>query len=471
MSPDLSAILALVAALCFIGALSGLAHPRTARRGNQLAMGGMALGILTAVTQPAVLSNPIGLALIAGGLAVGAVIGVPIARRIALTALPQLVAAFHSFVGLAAALVAIATFLQLGAFGQIETKQAIEIALGTAIGLVTFSGSIWAALKLQGTLSGTPWGWRGRHLLNLTLALAILACSIWFSLSLTLTPLLLIVLLSTVFGVTLVAPIGGADMPVIVSMLNSYSGWAAAATGFMLEQPLLIIVGALIGMSGAILSYIMCAAMNRSFLSVIAGGFGNTEAAATPAGQGSAEPMKIQQAAPADAAFTLENAQRVVIIPGYGMAVAQAQHAVKEVFNLLLTKGIEVEFAIHPVAGRMPGHMNVLLAEADIPYEHVKELDDINPSFAQTDVVLIFGANDVVNPAAQTTPSSPIYGMPVLEAWKAAQVYVIKRSHRPGYAGVDNPLFGMPNTALILGDAKDIAEKLITALKNTAHVS
>ncbi|MFZ2587585.1 MAG: NAD(P)(+) transhydrogenase (Re/Si-specific) subunit beta [Alphaproteobacteria bacterium] len=461
LSSDFSAILSLVAGLCFVMGLKGLASPKTARAGNMYAMGGMALAVVVTLMQPTVGDyTTIGL-----GLLVGAVVGVPMALRIQLTSLPQLVAVFHSLVGLAAALVAAGMFVQHYAFNLLETRETIEMSAGAAIGMVTFSGSILAALKLQGWVSGKPWAWKGRHVLNLGLGLGIVASAVVFVLTFNPWALVAVIGLSTVFGYTLVAPIGGADMPVIVSMLNSYSGWAAAATGFMLEQPLLVMTGAIIGMSGAILSYIMCAAMNRSFVSVILGGFG-AEAGDLSSVASAKEDGKVAKTAGVeDVAFMLDNAERVVIIPGYGMAVAQAQHAVKELFQTLTAKGKEVSFAIHPVAGRMPGHMNVLLAEADIPYDHVHELEEINPSFAQTDVVLIFGANDVVNPAAQTTPGSPIYGMPVLEAWKAKQVYVVKRSHRPGYAGVDNPLFTMDNAALVLGDAKEIAEKMTTAVK------
>ncbi|MCP5405875.1 MAG: NAD(P)(+) transhydrogenase (Re/Si-specific) subunit beta [Pseudomonadaceae bacterium] len=458
LSPDLSALLALLAGLLFIMGLKGLAHPKTARRGNSYAMAGMALAIVITLLQAGVTDY----ITIAAGLALGAVVGVPIARGIQLTSLPQLVAAFHSFVGLAAALVAAGMYLQHYAFGLLETRETIEMSAGAAIGMVTFSGSILAALKLQGWVSGRPWTWGGRHVLNLLLLLAIVACAVAFVTTFSPWPFVALIVLATIFGYTLVAPIGGADMPVIVSMLNSYSGWAAAATGFMLEQPLLVLTGAIIGMSGAILSYIMCAAMNRSFISVIMGGFGAEVAADVPA---AADGKVAKQAGVEDAAFMLDTAERIIIVPGYGMAVAQAQHAVKELFNTLTEQGKEVSFAIHPVAGRMPGHMNVLLAEADIPYDAVHELEEINPEFARSDVVLIFGANDVVNPAAQTTPGSPIYGMPVLEAWKAKQVYVVKRSHRPGYAGVDNPLFTMDNAALLLGDAKDVAEKLTQAVK------
>ncbi|NBV54252.1 MAG: NAD(P)(+) transhydrogenase (Re/Si-specific) subunit beta [Proteobacteria bacterium] len=460
-SPDVMALASLAAGVLFVLGLKGLSHPATARQGNLFAMVGMALAMAVVLLHPLMSAY----SFIIFGLLIGAAIGIPLALKTPLTALPQLVAGFHSFIGLAAALVAVGMYLRQIPFNLMETKAALEMALGTAIGMVTFSGSVLAALKLQGWVSGTPWGWSGRHVLNLALGIALIACTIWFTATFNPLPLALIFILATIMGVTLVAPIGGADMPVVVSMLNSYSGWAAAATGFMLEQPLLIITGALVGASGAILSYIMCAAMHRSFLSVILGGFGNAESVTPAAGQGPAQVVK--QAGAEDAAFIIAQAERVIIVPGYGMAVAQAQHAVKELFNLLASKNIETTFAIHPVAGRMPGHMNVLLAEADIPYDAVHELEDINPRFKETDVVLVLGANDVVNPAAQTTPGSPIYGMPVLEAWKAKQVYVVKRSHRPGYAGVDNPLFGMENCALVLGDAKAVVENITHALKSS----
>jgi NAD(P) transhydrogenase subunit beta len=446
----------LVSAALFILGLKGLASPKTARRGNLFAMVGMGLAVTTLL-----FSNEIvGAWWMLPVMMLGAAAGAPMAMRVKLTALPQLVAAFHSFVGLAAALVAAGTYLNHGT--DMEAHTAIELVAGAAIGLVTFSGSIIAALKLQGIVSGKPWTWKWRHVLNAVLGGLIVVCAVQFVLSVGAAPFAVILLAATVLGVTLVMPIGGADMPVIVSMLNSYSGWAAAASGFLLALPLLIITGALIGASGAILSYIMCAAMNRSFISVIAGGFG-AEAAAEPAMSGGGT---VKTAGVEDAAFLMANAGRVIVIPGYGMAVAQAQHAVKEVFNILLEKGVDVQFAIHPVAGRMPGHMNVLLAEADIPYEHVHELEEINPAFPQTDVVLIIGANDVVNPAAQNTPGSPIYGMPILEAYKSKLVYVVKRSLNPGYAGVENPLFAMDNAALILGDAKDVCEKLAAGLKS-----
>lgn len=454
---DVMVLLGLAAAVLFVLGLKGLAHPKSARRGNKLAMAGMAVAIATAMLLPDVKAY----GWILAGLAVGAAIGIPLARKTPLTALPQLVAGFHSFIGLAAVLVAVGMYVRHMTFNVLNEREAVEMGLGALIGMITFTGSIVAALKLQGIVGGKPWAWTWRHWLNLAMAASLMLCIVWFVTDLSTLPLLLIVVIAGVLGVTLVAAVGGADMPVIVSMLNSYSGWAAAATGFMLEQPVLIMTGALVGASGAILSYIMCKAMNRSFISVVMGGFGAENT--TTASDGPA--MTVKEAGVEDAGFMLANAQRVIIVPGYGMAVAQAQHAVKELFKLLDAKGVVTEFAIHPVAGRMPGHMNVLLAEADIPYDSVHELDEINPRFKETDVVLVLGANDVVNPAAQDNPGSPIYGMPVLEAWKANLVYVVKRSHRPGYAGVDNPLFGMDNCSLVLGDAKAIVEGLVSAVK------
>lgn len=460
LGPDLTLMLGLLAGvLCVVG-LQGLSHPTTARRGNLCAMLGVGLAVVLALLHPSVQAYGWVLA----GLAVGAAVGIPLARRTPLTALPQLVAMFHSLVGLAAGLVAVGMFMRHDVLDVLQTKETLEMGVGAAIGLITLTGSVLAALKLQGVVSGTPWRWVGRHWLNLGLAVGlVLMCAVFLATH-SGWALALICLLALVLGVTVVAPIGGADMPVVVSMLNSYSGWAAAATGFMLEQPLLVLVGALVGVSGAILSYVMCHAMQRSFVSVILGGFGSagTEAAAVGTTDGGKAP---QLAGVEDVAYRLSEAERVIVVPGYGMAVAQAQHAVKSLMVTLGERHVEVLFAIHPVAGRMPGHMNVLLAEADIPYDMVLELDDVNPRFAEADVVLILGANDVVNPAAQTHKGSPIYGMPVLEAWHAKQVYVVKRSHRPGYAGVDNPLFTMDNCALVLGDAKDVVEKIGTALK------
>ncbi|MBI1309136.1 MAG: NAD synthetase [Proteobacteria bacterium] len=458
-SSDVMALLGLLAAVLFVLGLKGLSHPSTARRGNVFAMVGMAVAVGVVLLHPEMVAY----GWVVAGLAIGAAVGIPLALRTPLTMLPQLVAGFHSFIGLAAALVAGGMFLREDALGSLDGRAAVEMVVGAAIGMVTFTGSVLAAGKLQGIVSGRPWAWKGRHVLNACLVGALVACAVWFVLTLGWVPFVLVVLLAGVMGYTLVAPIGGADMPVVVSMLNSYSGWAAAATGFMLEQPLLVIVGALVGASGAILSYIMCRAMHRSFISVILGGFGAEAGTQEHRDTGAGE---VRQAGVEDAAFMMGEAERVIIVPGYGMAVAQAQHAVKELFNLLSGRGVEVVFAIHPVAGRMPGHMNVLLAEADIPYDVVQELEEVNPRFKEADVVLVIGANDVVNPAAQTAPGSPIYGMPVLEAWKARQVYVVKRSHRPGYAGVDNPLFSMENCALVLGDAKAVVEGLVGGLKH-----
>ena len=459
INADVMVLLGLAAAVLFVLGLKGLAHPKTARRGNLFAITGMAIAVVTAMLLPEVKAY----AWILSGLAVGAAVGIPLARRTPLTALPQLVAGFHSFIGLAAVLVAVGMYLRHMTFHMLNEREALEMGVGAAIGMITFTGSIVAALKLQGIVGGKPWAHPLRHWVNLLMALALVACVGWFIMTFEPVALVLIIGLSGVLGVTLVSAVGGADMPVIVSMLNSYSGWAAAATGFMLEQPVLIMTGALVGASGAILSYIMCKAMNRSIISVIFGGFGADAAVVAEVGPA----MKVKEAGVDDAAYMIANAGRVIIVPGYGMAVAQAQHAVKELFKLLEEKGIEADFAIHPVAGRMPGHMNVLLAEADIPYDAVHELEEINPRFKETDVVLVLGANDVVNPAAQTSPGSPIYGMPVLEAWKARLVYVVKRSHRPGYAGVDNPLFGMENCSLVLGDAKAIVEGLVNAVRNS----
>lgn len=459
---DFLAYLGLAAAVCFILALKGLSHPKTAQRGNSYAMLGMGLALAMAL----LVGEFKNLALILPALAIGAAIGIPVARKISLTSLPQLVALFHSFVGLAATLIAVAVYLHKYPIGLLHVRESIELSLGAAIGILTFTGSILAALKLQGIVGGKPWSFKGRHALNGVLGLICIIATVHFVMTFSLVSLIVAILAAAALGYTLVAGIGGADMPVVVSMLNSYSGWAAAATGFMLEQPVLIITGALIGASGAILSYIMCAAMNRSFISVILGGFGKTDDATAAAIPGAVEGAQPQTAATEDAAFMMSNASRVIIVPGYGMAVAQAQHAVKELYQTLSAQGVEIIFAIHPVAGRMPGHMNVLLAEADIPYDVVQEQDEVNPAFPQTDVVLIIGANDVVNPAAQTQPGSPLYGMPILEAYKSKLVYVVKRSFRPGYAGVENALFTMPNCALLLGDAKAVIENLNHALKN-----
>jgi NAD(P) transhydrogenase subunit beta len=385
-----------------------------------------------------------------------------------MAAMPQLVAALHSFVGMAAVLVALGTFLNKRAVDALNPLLMGELSAGIIIGAITCTGSVVAFGKLQGLISGKPVRFGGQHLLNALLALAAIGFGIHFAMTGSALSLGLMTVLSFVLGVTLIIPIGGADMPVIISMLNSYSGWAAAATGFTLHNDLLIIVGALVGFSGAILSFIMCRAMNRSIVNVVFGGFGTDTSAADSAGAQAAE-KGVKSAAIEDVVYWMEDAGKVIIVPGYGMAVAQAQHALKELMELLEARGVEVKFGIHPVAGRMPGHMNVLLAEADIPYEHVLEMDEINSEFPSADVVLVVGANDVVNPAAKQDPSSPIYGMPILEAGKARQVYFLKRSMRPGYSGVDNLLFYQENTSLVFGDAKDTIEGMATALKGGGH--
>ena len=455
------AIIYLISASLFILGLKGLTHPTTARRGNYLAMLGMALAIVATLFSPAVQNY----SLIFAGLAVGAVIGIVVALKIDMKAMPQLVAAFHSLVGLTAVLVAIGTFTEHTAGGVIDGVMLVELSVGSFIGAVTFTGSLIAFGKLQGLLSGSPIVFKGQHILNLALGLVTLVLVIQFSQNSSLTTLLLITVIALALGFLLIIPIGGADMPVVVSMLNSYSGWAAAATGFTLQNHALIVTGALVGFSGAILSFIMCRAMNRSFISVILGGFGGSDDEESTAMQ--AANQGIKSAAVEDLAFMIENANRLIIVPGYGMAVAQAQHALKELTDILDEKGIEVKFAIHPVAGRMPGHMNVLLAESDIPYDHVVEMDEINPEFASTDVALVVGANDVTNPAAKTDKSSPIYGMPILDVEKAKYVFVIKRSMRPGYSGIENLLYFKDNCSMVFGDAKEVCEALAAELKNS----
>ena len=453
----------LVAGILFILALRGLSSPETSQQGNRFGVIGMLIAVGTTLVV-----HGVGLPLIVGAVVIGGGIGFVIARRIAMTAMPQLVAGFHSLVGLAAVLVAIAAYLNPGAFGiltadgsDIATASKIEMGLGVAIGAITFSGSIIAFLKLNGNMSGAPILLPARHVINIGLLLGILVLVGLFSLH---APLLfaIIVVASLAIGFLLIIPIGGADMPVVVSMLNSYSGWAAAAMGFTLQNSAMIITGALVGSSGAILSYIMCTAMNRSFISVIAGGFGG-DAAAGDGAKGEARPYKRGSAE--DAAFVMKNAESVIIVPGYGMAVAQAQHTVYEITKFLRDKGKNVRFAIHPVAGRMPGHMNVLLAEARVPYDIVMEMDEINADFPDTNVVMVIGANDIVNPSAQDDPSSPIAGMPVLEVWKAKHVIVLKRGMASGYAGVENPLFYLTNTRMLFGDAKKSIDALVTAVK------
>lgn len=463
ISANTQAIAYLISAVLFIFALKGLTHPASARRGNYYGMAGMAIAIVATLLGTGIQSY----GFIAAGMIAGAVIGATVASRIQMTAMPQLVAALHSFVGMAAVLVAIGTYLNRAAEGTLNPVLMGELSAGTVIGAITFTGSVIAFGKLQGLISGKPVTFKGQHALNAGIAIVTVGLAVHFAMTGSIVSLTLMTLLAFLLGVTLIIPIGGADMPVIISMLNSYSGWAAAATGFTLGNNLLIIVGALVGFSGAILSYIMCRAMNRSIINVVFGGFGSDSSA--PSAVGQAAEKGVKSAAVEDAVYWMEDATSVIVVPGYGMAVAQAQHALKELLEQLEARDVSVTFGIHPVAGRMPGHMNVLLAEADIPYDHVLEMDEINPDFPGADVVLVVGANDVVNPAAKTDPSSPIYGMPILEAAKAKQVYFIKRSMRPGYSGVDNLLFYEDNTSLIFGDAKDVCEGMVSALKGGGH--
>ncbi|MFY9643364.1 MAG: NAD(P)(+) transhydrogenase (Re/Si-specific) subunit beta [Rhodomicrobium sp.] len=464
MSPNLVALLYLIAGVLFILALRGLSSPESSRKGNAYGMIGMAIAIATTlgVAQPA---TALSWGLIAGGIALGGSIGAITARRIAMTAMPQLVAAFHSLVGLAAVFVAAAALnapeaFGIGVPGAIFTQSLIEMSLGVAIGAITFSGSIIAFAKLDGRMSGKPILLPARHLINIALAASLVALIVFFVQSGSQPLFWAIAILSFVFGILLIIPIGGADMPVVISMLNSYSGWAAAGIGFTLSNTALIITGALVGSSGAILSYIMCKGMNRSFISVILGGFGGETAAVA----GGAEKRPVKQGSADDAAFILKNSSKVIIVPGYGMAVAQAQHALREMADKLKAAGVDVSYAIHPVAGRMPGHMNVLLAEANVPYDEVFELEDINNAFSQADVAFVIGANDVTNPSAKEDPSSPIYGMPVLEVWKAGTVMFIKRSLASGYAGIDNTLFYRDNTMMLFGDAKKMTEEIVKAM-------
>ncbi len=464
MSASLAAFLYLVSGALFIMALRGLSSPESSRQGNMYGMIGMGLAIVTTLLLAAPASG-LAWALIIGGIAIGGAIGAVTAKRIAMTAMPQLVAAFHSLVGLAAVFVAAAAYYSPEAFGiatngEIHAQSRVEMALGAAIGALTFTGSIIAFLKLDGRMSGKPIILPARHLINIALGLALIVCIYSFFASQSAIAFWLLVVISLVLGLLLIVPIGGADMPVVISMLNSYSGWAAAGIGFTLANTALIITGALVGSSGAILSYIMCKGMNRSFISVILGGFGGETAAAV--GSGEARPVK--QGSAEDAAFIMKNAGSVIIVPGYGMAVAQAQHALREMADHLKKAGVTVKYAIHPVAGRMPGHMNVLLAEANVPYDEVFELEDINSEFAQSDVAFVIGANDVTNPAAKDDPTSPIYGMPVLEVWKANTVMFIKRGMSSGYAGIDNGLFYRDNTMMLFGDAKKMTEGIVKAM-------
>jgi NAD(P) transhydrogenase subunit beta len=464
MSANLGALLYLVAGVLFILALRGLSSPESSRRGNIFGMTGMVIAIVTTLAS----HPPSGVGawvLVIAGMAIGGGIGAVTARRVPMTAMPELVAAFHSLVGMAAVLVAAGALyapsaFDIGTVGAIHGASLIEMSLGAAIGAITFTGSVIAFLKLSARMSGAPIILPLRHVVNVALFVAIVVIIVWFARTESHAAFWLLALASFAFGVLIIVPIGGADMPVVISMLNSYSGWAAAGIGFTLGNSALIITGALVGSSGAILSYIMCKGMNRNFFAVILGGFGGEVAG--PAAGKEQRPVKLGSAD--DAAFIMKNASKVIIVPGYGMAVAQAQHALREMADKLKAEGVEVKYAIHPVAGRMPGHMNVLLAEANVPYDEVFELEDINSEFAQADVAFVIGANDVTNPAAEEDKTSPIYGMPVLQVWKAGTVMFIKRSLASGYAGIDNTLFYRDNTMMLLGDAKKMTEGIVKAL-------
>src|SRR5579864_7833757 len=483
MSLNLVTLLYLVASVCFIQALKGLSNPKSARAGNVFGMVGMTIAILTTVSlivkQAAGLGSnlELGLILLGAGVIVGGAVGAFVAARVEMTKMPELVAAMHSLIGLAAVCIAYAVVSEPSAFGLVDPENAIpgflpygnrvELFIGTFVGAITFSGSVIAFGKLSGKykfrlFQSAPVVYGGQHLINLMLAIAMIGFGVIFFLTQSWLPFIIMTLIAFVLGVLIIIPIGGADMPVVVSMLNSYSGWAAAGIGFSLNNPMLIIAGSLVGSSGAILSYIMCKAMNRSFFNVILGGFGGDAAAATAGGAQAQRPVKSGSAD--DASFLLGNAETVIIVPGYGLAVARAQHALMELAEKLSHKGVTVKFAIHPVAGRMPGHMNVLLAEAEVPYDQVFEMEDINSEFPQTDVALILGANDVTNPSAKTDPKSPIFGMPILEVWKAGTVMFSKRSLSSGYAGIDNTLFYRDNTMMLFGDAKKMTEQIVKAL-------
>jgi NAD(P) transhydrogenase subunit beta len=453
----------LAAAVCFIMALRGLSSPDSARRGTALGVLGMFIAVATTLTDPTVLSFE----LIIAGILIGGLIGTLLALKIDMTALPQLVAAFHSLVGLAAVFVAVAAFFApeaygIGVFGKIQMASLVEMSLGAAIGAITFSGSLIAFGKLQGILGGSPLVFKGQHGLNALLGITLIALVVWLVQTNSETAFWLVVGLSMVLGFTIILPIGGADMPVVVSMLNSYSGWAACGIGFTLSNTALIVTGALVGSSGAILSYIMCKGMNRSIFNVLLGGFGGVVAG--PAITGGNAERAVKSGSGDDAAFIMKNASKVIIVPGYGMAVAQAQHALREMSDLLKAEGVDVAYAIHPVAGRMPGHMNVLLAEANVPYDEVFELEEINTEFSTADVAFVIGANDVTNPSAKTDPNSAIYGMPILEVENAGTVLFIKRSMASGYAGVDNELFFRDNTMMLFADAKAMTESIVKAL-------
>jgi NAD(P) transhydrogenase subunit beta len=466
---DMTSVAYMVSAILFILSLRGLSSPETSRQGNMFGMLGMTIAVVTTILNPEIVSYD----WIIGAIVIGGAVGFITARKIAMTDMPQLVAAFHSLVGLAAVLVAGSAFLNPAAFGitdamgNMHMASKIEMSLGIAIGAITFSGSVIAFAKLNGNMSGAPIMLPARHLINLVLAAAIVGGMVWFAIDQNaqlggISVFWILTGLAFVIGFLLIIPIGGADMPVVVSMLNSYSGWAAAGIGFTLANTALIVTGALVGSSGAILSYIMCKGMNRSFISVILGGFGGDSGAA--AGPMGAETRPVKQGSAEDAAFIMKNAGKVIIVPGYGMAVAQAQHALKEMADVLKAEGVDVQYAIHPVAGRMPGHMNVLLAEANVPYDEVFELEDINSEFAGADVAFVIGANDVTNPSAKTDPASPIFGMPILDVEKAGTVLFIKRSMGSGYAGVDNELFFRDNTMMLFSDAKKMVEEIVKSL-------
>jgi NAD(P) transhydrogenase subunit beta len=464
MNANIAALLYLVSGVLFILALRGLSNPETSRQGNLFGMVGMAIAIVTTLAS----HPPAGFGawiLVLLGLAAGGSVGAVIARRVPMTAMPELVAAFHSLVGMAAVLVAAAALyapsaFDIGSVGAIHKSSLVEMSIGAAIGAITFTGSVIAFLKLSARMTGAPIILPARHVINIALTLALILLVVWFVRTESYAAFWLAALVSFALGVLMIIPIGGADMPVVISMLNSYSGWAAAGIGFTLGNTALIITGALVGSSGAILSYIMCKGMNRNFFSVILGGFGG-EVAGPAAG---AEQRPVKQGSADDAAFVMKNASKVIIVPGYGMAVAQAQHALREMADKLKEEGVEIKYAIHPVAGRMPGHMNVLLAEANVPYDEVFELEDINSEFRTADVAFVIGANDVTNPAAEEDPQSPIYGMPVLEVWKAGTVMFSKRSLASGYAGIDNTLFYRDNTMMLFGDAKKMTENIVKSL-------
>ena len=465
MSANLAAVLYLVAGVLFILALRGLSSPATSRQGNRFGMGGMAIAIVTTLFYK-LPSGPVSWLLVIAGIAIGGGIGAWRARTVQMTAMPQLVAFFHALVGLAAVLVAAGALYAPQAFGiglkgAIHGGSLVEMSIGAAIGAITFTGSIIAFLKLDGRMSGKPIMLPQRHLINIALGVALVVLVAIFVRTESYLVFWALVLVSLALGVLLIVPIGGADMPVVVSMLNSYSGWAAAGIGFTLGNLALIITGALVGSSGAILSYIMCKGMNRSFISVILGGFGGDSG---PAVAGAVETRPVKQGSAEDAAYIMKNAGKVIIVPGYGMAVAQAQHALREMADVLKKEGVDISYAIHPVAGRMPGHMNVLLAEANVPYDEVFELEDINSEFGRADVAFVIGANDVTNPAAKTDPASPIFGMPILDVEKAKTVLFIKRGMGSGYAGVENELFFKDNTMMLFGDAKKVVDSILKAL-------